>query len=183
MAELLILSLGSNLGDRTSALRQAITDLGNEVGILLGISPVFETEPFAATGHPPYLNLVAAFSSRLEPMDVLTITQKIEQMSGRKTKGDLSPRIIDIDLISFGRYQIQNEQLVLPHPRMHLRQFVLKPMLELCPFWKNPVTGISLADIQCVCQDSSWVTRHSNLKVYPFGDDRESGFFELNPDT
>ena len=52
MAELLILSLGSNLGDRTSALRQAITDLGNEVGILLGISPVFETEPFAATGHP-----------------------------------------------------------------------------------------------------------------------------------
>lgn len=164
MEKLLILSLGSNLGDRTSALRQAVNDLSNEVGILLGVSPLFETEPFAADGHPPYLNIVAAFSSHLEPMDVLTITQKIERKSGRKSKGDMNPRIIDIDLISFGRYQIQNEQLVLPHPRMHLRLFVLRPMLELCPHWKNPVTGISLGDILSACQDSSWVIRHANLQ-------------------
>ena len=161
MAELLILSLGSNLGDRAFALHQAIGNLRNEVGNLLGVSPVYETEPYAVGNHPSYLNLVAAFSSRLDPETVLSITQKIELQSGRKSKGDLSPRLIDIDLISYGEHKIQNKSLVLPHPRLHLRKFVLIPLLDVCPNWKNPSTGDPLCDLISNCTDSSWVEKNS----------------------
>jgi len=165
MAELLILSLGSNLGDRAFALHQAIGDLRNEVGNLLGVSPVYETEPYAVGNHPPYLNLVAAFSSRLDPDTVLAITQKIELQSGRKTKGDLSPRLIDIDLISYGERKIQNEHLVLPHPRMHLRKFVLLPLFDVCPNWKNPSTSDQLLGLITNCVDTSWVEKKSYFRL------------------
>ena len=161
MAELLILSLGSNLGDRAFALHQAIGNLRNEVGNLLGVSPVYETEPYAVGNHPSYLNLVAAFSSTLDPDTILAITQKIELQSGRLSKGDLSPRRIDIDLISYGENRIQHEKLVLPHPRMHLRKFVLIPLLDVCPDWKNPSTGDPLRDLISNCTDSSWVKKNS----------------------
>jgi 2-amino-4-hydroxy-6-hydroxymethyldihydropteridine diphosphokinase len=161
MAELLILSLGSNLGDRAFALHQAIGNLRSEVGNLLGVSPVYETEPYAVGNHPSYLNLVAAFSSTLDPDTILAITQKIELQSGRLSKGDLSPRRIDIDLISYGENRIQHEKLVLPHPRMHLRKFVLIPLLDVCPDWKNPSTGDPLRDLISNCTDSSWVKKNS----------------------
>ena len=161
MPRLLILSLGSNLGNRTSVLCDAIADLSLELGKLQGLSPVYETEPFAVGNHPPYLNLVAAFSCVLDAESVLAITQQIEKKSGRTSKGDLSPRLLDIDLISFGNLQIQNDQLVLPHPRMCLRKFVLQPLSDVCPRWKHPVTGEFVTRLLDACSDSSWVNLHS----------------------
>ena len=165
MPQLLILSLGSNLGDRVSVLREAIDDLSEEVGNLLGISPVYETEPIAEGNHPPYLNLTVAFSSILDPEAVLAITQKIEQNFGRTSKGDLAPRVLDIDLISIGSYRTQNERLVLPHPRMNLRKFVLLPLSDLCPDWKNPATGDQLSKLVSACVDSSWIIRNSYITI------------------
>lgn len=163
--KLLILCLGSNLGDRAKALHKAINDISVAVGKLLAASPVYETEPFGVGNHPAYLNVVVAFSSNLDPESILAITQKIEKNSGRTSKGDLSPRVIDIDLISFGSYQLRNDQLILPHPRMQLRKFVLQPLAHVCPHWKHPSTGEFLGTLLLSCEDASWIKQHSFIHI------------------
>lgn len=132
------LSIGSNLGDRAGNLRKAIERLG-ELGNLVAVSSVYETEPVNFTAQPWFLNLVLALETEMMPMQLLGRLQKIEVDMGRRRMVQKGPRNIDLDILLFGRSIVDTPRLVIPHPAMHERRFVLEPLLEIAPDVRHPV--------------------------------------------
>jgi 2-amino-4-hydroxy-6-hydroxymethyldihydropteridine diphosphokinase len=153
MKSALWLSLGSNMGNRPQQLAECLKLLENHFGEPLGISCVFETEPWQVDHELPYLNLVVVFACSLSPLKALQITQHVEILMGRKDKGRLQPRTIDIDVIAMGAQVFHNEALDLPHPSMTLRRFVLAPLADVCPNWKHPISGIPALQLLEKCAD------------------------------
>jgi len=128
------LSLGSNLGDRAATLARAIEELAAHPQIkLLQVSPVYETAAVADEPQPDYLNLAVALETDLEPLELLRVTQEIEQRLGRTRPYPDAPRTIDMDLLTCGDIMVRTPELTLPHPRMLQRQFVLVPLADLAP--------------------------------------------------
>lgn len=134
------LSLGSNLGDRHSLLLLAIDLLARRVGRLVRASSIIETEPWGYDSPHSYLNAVVLLQTTLTPQQLLSTTQTIERELGRKQKtpansGDTLPsysdRPIDIDILLYGDLQLSTPDLTIPHPRMHQRDFVMRPLLEI----------------------------------------------------
>jgi 2-amino-4-hydroxy-6-hydroxymethyldihydropteridine diphosphokinase len=124
------LSLGANLGDREGALRAAVAALPDVVAV----SPVYETEPVeGAVGQPPYLNLVAELSTDLEPRALLEVANRLERQAGRVRTGRHAPRILDIDVLWMEGISVDEPDLVVPHPRLTERRFVLAPLADLAP--------------------------------------------------
>lgn len=125
------LSLGSNLGDRQSNLKEATRRLG-ELGRVISSSSDFETEPVEVeTKQPWFLNCAVRMETQLPPLDFLRRILEIEQTMGRRRTGVRSPRNVDIDILFFGDQIIDADQLKVPHPRMHQRRFVLEPLAEI----------------------------------------------------
>jgi 2-amino-4-hydroxy-6-hydroxymethyldihydropteridine diphosphokinase len=135
-------SLGSNLGDREAAIREAFRMLGG-VCDNLRLSPVYETEPVDVTAQPRFLNAAAEGATRLEPRDLLDAIHGIERSLGRDRSAEVrrGPRTIDIDLLLYGERLSDDPHLSLPHPRLASRAFVLVPLLELEPDLADPRTG------------------------------------------
>ncbi len=135
--ELVILSLGSNVGDSALILSQAIDRLRELAVSPVRFSSVWETTPVdCPPGSPRFLNAVATFASRTgeTPESLLRQLQSIEREFGRQTKVILNePRPLDLDLIAFGPARRASPDLILPHPRATMRQFVLQPLQELLP--------------------------------------------------
>lgn len=134
------LSLGSNLGDRHSLLLLAIDLLARRVGRLVRASSIIETEPWGYDSPHSYLNAVVLLQTTLTPQQLLSTTQTIERELGRKQKtpansGDTLPpysdRPIDIDILLYGDLQLSTPDLTIPHPRMHQRDFVMRPLREI----------------------------------------------------
>ena len=134
------LSLGSNLGDRHSLLLLAIDLLARRVGRLVRASSIIETEPWGYDSPHSYLNAVVLLQTTLTPQQLLSTTQTIERELGRKQKtpansGDTLPsysdRPIDIDILLYGDLQLSTPDLPIPHPRMHQRDFVMRPLREI----------------------------------------------------
>lgn len=122
------LGLGSNLGDRRAALRTAIAALPDVVAV----SPVYETEPVGGpAGQSPYLNLVVALETELTPRDLLQLAHRLEQAAGRVRAEPNGPRTLDVDVLLVGDLAVQEPDLVVPHPRMWQRRFVLAPLTDL----------------------------------------------------
>jgi len=133
------LSLGSNVGDREANLRQALARL-EAAGVHVGKrSSVYETEPQELRNQAWFLNLVAQSETTLFPVQLLHLVKRIERELGRKRTVAKGPRTIDIDILLFGRFVVQTAQLEVPHPRMHLRRFVLAPLAEIAPEVRHPV--------------------------------------------
>ncbi|MGC8626406.1 MAG: 2-amino-4-hydroxy-6-hydroxymethyldihydropteridine diphosphokinase [Acidimicrobiales bacterium] len=124
------LSLGSNLGDRWSYLRGALDLLPD----ITSVSSVYETEP---VGGPPgqgrYLNMVAQLQTALEPRQLLEVAQAAEKAAGRERKVRWGPRTLDVDILVVGDLRADEPDLVVPHPRMWQRGFVLVPLAEIAP--------------------------------------------------
>ncbi|RKQ85614.1 2-amino-4-hydroxy-6-hydroxymethyldihydropteridine diphosphokinase [Brockia lithotrophica] len=143
MAHLWI-ALGSNLGVRIRNLAYAVNALREEF-VLLGISSVYETEPWGVEGpQPPYLNAVLhADAGDLAPEEVLERLERIEGALGRDPaeKGKFLPRPLDADLLLYGDVVWRSSRLVLPHPRMWERPFVLRPLLDVSPDVRDPLSG------------------------------------------
>jgi 2-amino-4-hydroxy-6-hydroxymethyldihydropteridine diphosphokinase len=129
------LSLGSNLGDREANLRAAIDRLNAR-----RVSPIYETEPVDHVAQPFFLNLVVEAETSLMPMQLLAHTQRIERELGRKRTVPKGPRTIDIDILFYGDSVIEVKRLQVPHPRLHERRFVLRPLADLAPDLRHPVT-------------------------------------------
>ncbi len=134
------LSLGSNLGDRHSLLLLAIDLLARRVGRLVRASSIIETEPWGYDSPHSYLNAVVLLQTTLTPQQLLSTTQTIERELGRQQKtpansGDTLPpysdRPIDIDILLYGDLQLSTPDLIIPHPRMHQRDFVMRPLREI----------------------------------------------------
>jgi 2-amino-4-hydroxy-6-hydroxymethyldihydropteridine diphosphokinase len=142
------LSLGSNLGDRAQHLREALQALPSDRLAVVRISPVYETAPVDKLDQPDFLNLAAEIETTLFPMQLLRRAQRIERDLGRRRLIDKGPRTIDIDILLYGDFVIQTPQLIVPHPRMHLRRFVLEPMAELAPDLRHPVLGRTMSELR-----------------------------------
>lgn len=129
------LSLGSNLGDRHALLLSAIEELIGKVGPLIAASSFIETEPWGFESDHPFLNAVVHMRTDLTARELLATTQGIERSLGRTEKtgcNGYADRTIDIDILLFGDEQINEPDLVIPHPLMHERDFVMKPLKGLC---------------------------------------------------
>jgi 2-amino-4-hydroxy-6-hydroxymethyldihydropteridine diphosphokinase len=153
------ISLGSNLGDREVHLRRALDALRATHGIQwLAVSRIYETEP---VGPPPqgfYLNAVAEIETGLEPRDLLERLLQIEVEEGRIRRGVRDEaRTLDLDLLIFADRCIDEEGLIVPHPRMHERGFVLEPLCELAPRWVHPGSGRTVAELAARVRDSAAV--------------------------
>ncbi len=137
--KLVYLSLGSNLGDRERMLAEALRLLQAPDLRVTRISPVYETEPQDVKGQAWFLNLVAETETDLFPRQLLARIQKIEKQLGRKRGAPKGPRTIDIDILLFGSSVIDTPDLVVPHPLMTERRFVLQPLADLVPELRHPV--------------------------------------------
>lgn len=151
MTERVFVALGSNLGDRPTNLSEAVTRMrrlnGTEV---LGVAPVLETPAMLPvedpTPQPAYLNTVAELTTTLEPLLLLRALKQLEQDLGRVVTTRWAPRVIDLDLVLYGERVVTMEELVLPHPGLISRRFVLEPLLHLAPHLAHPVTGVPFAE-------------------------------------
>ncbi|MGZ4789711.1 MAG: 2-amino-4-hydroxy-6-hydroxymethyldihydropteridine diphosphokinase [Terriglobales bacterium] len=137
MKKTVYLSLGSNVGEREANLRDAIRRLG-EVGQVTAVSSFYETEPVEFTQQPWFLNIAVAFETKLMPRQLLSAVLKIERNMGRKRLQRKGPRLIDIDIVLFGNAVMNDAKLVIPHPAMHERKFVLAPLAEIAPEARHP---------------------------------------------
>jgi 2-amino-4-hydroxy-6-hydroxymethyldihydropteridine diphosphokinase len=134
--------IGSNLGDRHSHITYARTRLQALLSDLL-VSAIRETDPVGvpADSQPPYLNAVAVGTSDASPRELLDGLLAIERERGRERPYLNAPRTLDLDLLLVGDVVIGEPDLVLPHPRLRERLFVLEPLAEVAPRWRHPLTG------------------------------------------
>jgi 2-amino-4-hydroxy-6-hydroxymethyldihydropteridine diphosphokinase len=143
--------MGANLGDAQSSLAQAAQALARAPGISgLRLSPLYRSAPVDA-GGPDYTNAVAVFDTVLAPHAVLALLQETEQAHGRERPYRNAPRTLDLDLLLYGDETIDTPDLTVPHPRMHQRAFVLRPLADLAP--GLGLAQGSLAELLAACQD------------------------------
>jgi 2-amino-4-hydroxy-6-hydroxymethyldihydropteridine diphosphokinase len=133
------LGLGSNLGDRQANLDRALEFLGQRLRVEK-VSSIYDSEPVGNTEQPRFLNLVCQVTTNLPPMGLFSLAKGIEAKMGR-TGPSGAPRPIDIDILLYGDQVIETPKLVIPHPKMTERAFVLVPLVEIAPDLVHPVTG------------------------------------------
>ena len=128
-----MIGLGANLGDARGALERTLQRLRAQPRIsLAGVSSLYRSAPVDATG-PDFLNAVVALDSDLAPESMLALAQSLETAEGRERPHHNAPRTLDVDLLMAGGLVLTGASLTLPHPRMHRRAFVLRPLLEIDP--------------------------------------------------
>lgn len=142
------IGIGSNMGDRELALRQAVEAIGKWPGTqLLRASPVYETKPWGPTAQPDYLNMVVEISTQLDPHRLLRHCKDLEKRLGREASGERwGPRPLDLDVLLYGNRRLATANLVVPHPRMWERAFVLRPLFDLAPDLRAP-GGVLIGDL------------------------------------
>jgi len=134
------LGLGSNMGDRQDNLDRALGFLSPRLRIER-VSSVYDTEPIGNINQPHFLNLVCQVYTRLAPSELLTLAKGIEKKLGRVFDRPNTPRPIDIDILFYGDQVIETPELIIPHPRLTERAFVLVPLDEIAPDLVHPVNG------------------------------------------
>ena len=132
------LGLGANLGDRLHNLKQALELLSEKTNIVC-VSPVYETEPVGYTSQPMFLNAVCEATTGLEPEHLLEYVKSIEKKLGRVPGFRNAPRPVDIDILFYDNRIIQSDELIVPHPRIKERAFVLVPLADVAPDLIHPV--------------------------------------------
>lgn len=139
------IALGANLGEPGAALVQAMDDMAAIDGIaLIKRSSLYQTAPLESSG-PDYVNAVVEIQTVLTAPDLLAQLQKLEQAAGRERPYLNAPRTLDIDVLTYGDASVNSGALVIPHPRMNTRAFVLVPLAEIAP---HRVTGAQLRTVQ-----------------------------------
>jgi 2-amino-4-hydroxy-6-hydroxymethyldihydropteridine diphosphokinase len=142
MAELAYIGIGSNLGDRQAELVSGLAGLLAVPGVELdAVSSVYETDPVGYLDQPAFLNAVCSVRTALEPQDLLRAMQRLEADHHRQRRIPWGPRTLDLDLLLYGTIQLTTGDLLLPHPQMTERAFVLVPLGEIAPGLRHPVTG------------------------------------------
>jgi 2-amino-4-hydroxy-6-hydroxymethyldihydropteridine diphosphokinase len=151
------LSLGSNLGDRAKNLQDAIAALGHAGVEIARVSSVYETEPVDYLEQPWFLNCAVEAETELGALELLHALREIETQMGSKKLVAKGPRLIDMDILLYGDEVIGTPELQVPHPRMHLRRFVLEPLAEIAPNMQHPVSHLSISQMLANSPDKSVV--------------------------
>ena len=165
MAPLVVLGLGSNLGNRQAALEEALRLLQQRGFRMTRRSSTWHTAP---VGGPPqgwFLNAVVAGETDLAPEELLAACLDVEEEMGRVRAEKNGPRSIDVDILFHGAETREGPGLVIPHPRLHERRFVLEPLNEVAPDLLHPVRGRTVAELLRECPDTSAVKVLSPARV------------------
>ncbi len=160
---MIIISLGSNVisrwGDSHTTILQALRELESRGVSVLRRSRLYRTLPYGRVDQPVFINAAAAIWTSLSPYALLSIVKKIEARAGRCSSEHWGPRALDIDIIDYNRqilnwsqrdtqfFKCKRFSLILPHPRIETRAFVLQPLLDVAPHWHHPVSGLHAAQL------------------------------------
>ncbi len=157
MAETFI-ALGGNLGDRVAMLNTALEHL-SEIVSISSRSEFYETAPKYVTDQPAFLNMAVFGSTLLDPEPLLDGLKSIELALGRVAGQRFGPRPIDLDILFYGSERIETARLVVPHPRLQERRFVLQPLADIAPDFRHPVSGLTVTEMLSVLPDEDDVRR------------------------
>ncbi len=147
------------MGDRAGNLEQAIGEMRAAGVEVKRVSSVYDTEPVGVRNQPWFLNVVVEAETELFPVQLLRRLQEIEIRLGRRRGGGPEPRTIDIDVLLYGDFRIDRQDLTVPHPRLAERRFVLEPLHELVPGLRHPVSRLTVRELLADTPDRSTVRR------------------------
>jgi 2-amino-4-hydroxy-6-hydroxymethyldihydropteridine diphosphokinase len=150
MMKSVYLSLGTNLGNKMENLNKAYLLISQQVGFIAAQSKVLETEPWGYTSDELFFNSVIEVKTKKTPLEIYELIQKIEKELGRQPNKTetYQDRLIDIDIIDYNGAIWMNENLSIPHEKMHLRFFVLEPLSELNSTWVHPISKLSIKELK-----------------------------------
>ena len=141
-----LIGLGANIpsaaGTPAKTFQAALRTLEQAGLEPVALSPFYETEAWPNASDPAFLNAVAAFNSRLQPLALMTLLHEVETQFGRKRSAPNAPRTLDLDLLDYDG-EVEEGALTLPHPRIAQRRFVLEPLQAVAPHWRHPLTGLT----------------------------------------
>ena len=140
------LALGSNMGNRLSNLKNAISNLPPQMDVKKK-STVYETPPWGYADQPPFLNQVVMVETYMEPENLLSHLKRLETVMGREPTFENGPRVIDVDILFYDDMVMNTPPLVIPHPRLHHRGFVLVPLNDIAPELVHPVLGKTIGEL------------------------------------
>lgn len=148
------IGLGGNLGDPVALMQAAARQLAAHPAVtLVELSPFYRSAPVGYLDQPDFINAVARLDVMLLPHDLLDLLQQLELEAGRERLFQNAPRTLDLDLLLYDELRLQDDRLTLPHPRMHQRAFVLRPLADLAPTLDIPALGsVQAALMQCAGQ-------------------------------
>jgi 2-amino-4-hydroxy-6-hydroxymethyldihydropteridine diphosphokinase len=153
------LCLGSNLGGKFDNLKRASEELSRRELQIQKASPIYQTEPVDCLNQDWFLNQILQANTRLSPEILLECCLEVETDLGRERLFPKGPRSIDIDVLLYGDLIINTPKIQIPHPRMHLRRFVLEPLATIAPEMVHPTTQKTISTLLSECQDRSSVFR------------------------
>lgn len=154
-----IISTGSNQGEREQHLQSAIEALEAHGFALLKASAVYETAAWGLEDQPAFLNQVLCFETEHKPSHCMELLLVIERAMGRQRKQKWGPRTIDLDILFFDQAIINESDLMVPHPHLHKRRFILEPLHEIMPYYVHPVLKLTVSEMLENCEDQLPVTR------------------------
>jgi len=163
MAEAILLT-GSNEGDSMAHLLFAVERLSN-LGEIKACSSFYQSSPYGYLPQNDFLNQVLIINTSLEPFELLTAIQHIEHLSGRKRQILWGPRTLDIDILYYDKLICSYDNLVIPHPQLHLRRFTLVPLVEILPELIHPILNVTQEDLLNFCQDEGNVAYFASCKM------------------
>ena len=152
-SNMVVLSLGGNMGDVKSIFIKSIKLLTNSLGKLDVVSPIYKTKAWGVENQADFLNQVVLFSTNLNPQEVLQICLDVESELGRVRKEKWEERVIDIDILFYEDEIIDDLNLTIPHPYVHKRNFVLFPLADIIPSFRHPLLDKTIEELKNICND------------------------------